>query len=197
MLTNDTLVWANAFRTNAGLVIPLSWQGFFSLELLPACNQTFTPGSNREGGDLYNVQLPPDASAGDCASLCCSVPACAAYVYADGAYGTASGNCQPSQGPCCWLKSIATPLSTAGSNVGSGVLTPRPIPAAVQVQIAAALVPPGTTTVDVVHFGGASIPVPLLPPEASPAGEAGEGEGYWVAPSVPMVRGGAVLLLKS
>ena len=50
--------------------------------------------------DLFNEPLNGAAA---CAKLCCSTPACAAFMWTPNQVGPA-GNCAAATGPCCWIK---------------------------------------------------------------------------------------------
>ena len=186
--TNDTLVWANVFRSSAGLVTPVTWQGYGQHNVGQCSAPPPAADTNRHGGDLYNVQLPPGDGASSCARDCCEEPRCQAYVFQASGYGV-NGVCNDTRGPCCWLKAAVTSAAPA-RGVTAGVVQAAPlVPAtAARVTWPAALVASGGAHTATAHYpGGASIPLALT---------AGSGNRTTFA-DVPLRRGTVVIVVAS
>jgi PAN domain len=65
-------------------------------------------GIDRYGGDLRNLELPPDPTGKSCAAACAGEPQCRAWTYARPGYVGPSATCflkdrvtSPQHRPCC------------------------------------------------------------------------------------------------
>lgn len=134
---SSSTVWTNAFTTEHGAVIVVSFQGLGAHDPQTCAAGRMSSNTNIEGDDLYNVQLPAAGAPSTpkaCADLCCQEARCAAWAHEMAGYGV-NGNCNASVGACCWLKTSAG-TQTPFANVTSGVVNATVLPVPREVDLA-------------------------------------------------------------
>jgi hypothetical protein len=76
--------------------------------VIEPCSEPIEFGIDRYGGDLRNLELPPDPTGKSCAAACAGEPQCRAWTYARPGYVGPSATCflkdrvtSPQHRPCC------------------------------------------------------------------------------------------------